>query len=992
MKTRKILPLFYSLLVAALLLFGTAFTSFAASDASSVEQWIKTVYNETNGLDTGEANVVLQTADGYIWIGSYGGLLRYDGKNFENFSTATDGVTSSSIRSLFETSDGRLFIGTNDKGVFVYENGTFTHLANEDGSQNFYSVRSFTEGADGTVYAGTSSGLTTIIKTEEGEEQLRIVEGTAGYVIYDLTCATDGCIWACASSDSLLLIAEGALKSAILGSTWLDSDCYSVLASSDGYIYVGSGGTQIAKLTHASEGYTADCFSVTMYDTGALYTVNKMYETADGAIWGLCDNGVGYLTASDGLVTPSGMGSLMSCGSMVEDYEGSIWISSTRTGISYFARSKFINYNDAADLEGISVNAVAVQGSMTYVGTDSGLLILDENHQQVTTEEEILALCSGKRVRYLSLTADGACLVCIYNTGLAVWSTEGITLYTDEEGLLNNQVRVAIELSDGRIAVGGTGGINIIENGVVTESYGADVLPYSYILCMYEAADGTLVAGSDGQGIYEIATDGTITQYYTEAGLDAGSVMRMVPDEDGVWISAGSALYYRDAEGIREIELPTSAGSVLDILLIGDDIWLLKSSGILLTNKADLLAGTAQLRSLGTQYGLTGTIVANAWNYLNEDGSLWICTNNGISIIETDDIPTNGVEPDGIVSKITVDDEIVPVSDEIRVAATAKRITLSISVLSYTPGEKTVEYYLEGFEEATLHDAATLDSVSYTNLSGGTYTFHMVVYNEDGIAGQEFVITIYKAKHFYENVWFVVLMVILGVALLVLLSQCIYQFKVRRIKKKQNEYRSIIEQALHTFAKAIDAKDKDTNGHSIRVAMYARELARRLGVSQDDQEWIFYIALLHDIGKIGIPDSILKKQGKLTPEEYEIIKSHPVIGAEILKGFTAIEDIGDGARYHHERYDGQGYCEGLSGEAIPFKARIIAVADSFDAMCSARVYKDKNSIEYARGEIERCAGTQFDPKVAQAMLTMIDDGFVGGVLKETEEESKSGIA
>ena len=200
--------------------------------------------------------------------------------------------------------------------------------------------------------------------------------------------------------------------------------------------------------------------------------------------------------------------------------------------------------------------------------------------------------------------------------------------------------------------------------------------------------------------------------------------------------------------------------------------------------------------------------------------------------------------------------------------------------------------------------------------------------------------------------------------------------KIKELERKQRVYKSIVNESLETFAHAIDAKDEDTNGHSVRVAAYSREIAKRMGFTEEEQEQIYYMAMLHDIGKIGIPDSILKKPGKLTEDEMEIIRSHPSIGGEILKDFTAIDGISDGARYHHERYDGNGYNEGLKGEEIPLFARIICVADCYDTMSSKRVYKNNHDKEYILKELKECSGKHFDPNIVPYMIEMIEDGTV----------------
>lgn len=181
-------------------------------------------------------------------------------------------------------------------------------------------------------------------------------------------------------------------------------------------------------------------------------------------------------------------------------------------------------------------------------------------------------------------------------------------------------------------------------------------------------------------------------------------------------------------------------------------------------------------------------------------------------------------------------------------------------------------------------------------------------------------------------------------------------------------------QSMKTLAFTIDAKDKYTNGHSMRVAEYARELIRRSGGTNKEQENIYYIGLLHDLGKIGVPDHIINKPSKLTDEEYEVIKSHPVIGSKILKEISKeIPGIDTGARWHHERYDGKGYPDGLMGEQIPLEARVIGVADAYDAMTSNRSYRRELSQEYVKGEFEKGKGIQFDPYFAELMIQMIDE-------------------
>ncbi|MCR4717119.1 MAG: response regulator [Lachnospiraceae bacterium] len=209
---------------------------------------------------------------------------------------------------------------------------------------------------------------------------------------------------------------------------------------------------------------------------------------------------------------------------------------------------------------------------------------------------------------------------------------------------------------------------------------------------------------------------------------------------------------------------------------------------------------------------------------------------------------------------------------------------------------------------------------------------------------------------------------------------------------KESESREKLEKVnmniIRALASTIDAKDRYTSGHSQRVAEYSLALAKRLGKSEDDQQIIFYAGLLHDVGKIRVPEEVINKDGKLTDEEFDQIRIHPVSGFHILRDIHEDERIGYGAKYHHERYDGKGYPNGLEGENIPEVARIIAVADSYDAMTSNRSYRDALPQDVVREQIEKGRGSQFDPVVAEEMLKMMAEDKDYN-MRETPDEVKN---
>lgn len=198
------------------------------------------------------------------------------------------------------------------------------------------------------------------------------------------------------------------------------------------------------------------------------------------------------------------------------------------------------------------------------------------------------------------------------------------------------------------------------------------------------------------------------------------------------------------------------------------------------------------------------------------------------------------------------------------------------------------------------------------------------------------------------------------------------KLEIDYLKKETAGTKRLFAQTAEALASAIDAKDKYTKGHSSRVAEYSKKIAEQVGKNPQECEEIYYAALLHDVGKIGISRSILNKNGKLTNEEYEVIKEHPDIGAQILSSISESPYLSIGARSHHERYDGRGYPQGLKGDDIPEIARIIAVADAYDAMTSSRSYRETIPQQVVREEFVKGLGTQFDPVFGKIMIHMID--------------------
>ncbi len=268
--------------------------------------------------------------------------------------------------------------------------------------------------------------------------------------------------------------------------------------------------------------------------------------------------------------------------------------------------------------------------------------------------------------------------------------------------------------------------------------------------------------------------------------------------------------------------------------------------------------------------------------------------------------------------------------------------------------------------------------------SGDSVSFGMVMYTKGYFNPSHIVVVgrrLYKAADNPLFFVFLFLMIASFIALLVAVAtKIVVEYKLRFYAEQKRRNDEIIIQAFRTFANFVDVKDPYTRGHSTRVANYAKELGRRIGLSKDEQEILFWEGLVHDIGKMGIPDGILKKSGKLDEREYFEIKTHTVKGYEILKDFTAIPTLKEIALSHHERWDGNGYTQGLKAEEIPLHARIICVCDAFDAMNSNRCYRPHMQRQQIIDELRKESGLQFDPDLTPVMIRMILDGFVDEIV------------
>lgn len=964
------------LLLASLLLLLPSAAN-AAGRESAHTNYITDVFNEDTGLPTGEANAVVQGADGYLWIGSYGGLIRYDGSIFTDYSSR---LASSAIRALFVSSDGALCIGTNDAGAYRMKDDHFTQIMPGDDAHSFLCVRDFCEGPDGTVYVASTTGVGTLDGDSVRPYDYPALDGEH---FLNILLDADGSVWAMSDSGNVCVFNETAYLATVAPEALFERGrTYAIAYSGRNELYVGSSEGELVRLAALSGSVPGDVstYQRTDYDLGGIGAINRIKPLADGSVLVSALNGFGFLDdggAFHRVDKPADKN--LSANWAEQDHEGNLWVASSNYGVIRYCVGCFdsCNYNSA--LGDYTVNAVARSGDRYYVGVDTGVLVFDDDWNQLDTP--LSETIRGFRVRNVAVDARGRVWMATYSShGAACFdpATGALTDFGAAQGLNSETVRVVYPLSDGRMLVGSQLGVNLIENGKITESYGgADGMENTSVLCALEL-DGRILVGTDGSGIYELTPAGLV-HYGPDDGLTQGVVLRMAPDADGngnYYVCAGDKLYYCENGQFRVLSgMEHGAGSIYSVYDVNGRIWLLQNGGVYAADKADVLneleTYTAQY---GVKCGMTGTLSANTWNWLDATGALYMPTRSGISKFYF--YGPTVITPRAILNSITVDDAVYEHPASLALPRSARRVTVDISELLFSDtSEFLLGYRLDGFdaEESFTYDKHV--TVSYTNLKGGNYTLRMRVI--DPLTGESTAqrdVPITKALRVTESPWFYIACALCAAGAAVLLARLYTARQTRKLLKKQEEQDRYISDITKVFSECVDLRDAYTNGHSARVAMYTRMLAEKLGKSPEEVERMYRIALLHDVGKISIPDAVLNKPGRLTDEEYAVMKSHSQRGQDVLKNIDIAPDLALGAGCHHERWDGKGYPGGLKGDEIPEVAQIIGVADTFDAMFSTRPYRKKMPLADVVAEIRRCRGTQLSPKVVDAFLQLVDEG------------------
>lgn len=965
--------------------FVIPFFAFSQSDNSDLflNGYVSSQWTVSDGLPSNSVTSCIQDSIGYIYFGTYEAMVRYDGVEFRTINrTYEDKYDFVSSRTLFKDSRNNVWNGSNDEGVFcIKTDGSVQRYSTADGIPN-NSIRDICEDKEGNIWIGTACGVVYI--TTSGEIKIPVgfdrIACTNSMLVWDLYCDTAGRIWISTNTENKLFVFQDGRIDLFNGIKSVKNPEVSVVTQdASGALWFGIRPSYAVKIEGSQE---------TLYDISEKgrkpNVINAILCDSNSNMWFATDNGVtvlhggkmSYFDTSNCLADDN-------ITSIIEDNEKNIWLGTYRGGIQKLSQSKFQVYSVPS-----TVNAIAddtVHGCQ-WLAADDGLYAFKDD---VLTTSPLNGFFDNVRLRDVTSLDDGTLLVCAYDThGFCIVRPDGkITSVKKEDGLAGDKVRVAVKSSDGKIWVGTTTGISVLTiNGTTVKSISnitrTDGLSNDYIMCLHEDAEGRMWVGTDGGGIF-IIDDMKIARNLSTSDGMVGNVIFKIDElsEGEFWISTGTGLScYKDDSFVNfnsKNKLPSDG--IFQILTdYTQTAWLTTNRGIASVKMKDLESvarGESKIvnaRLHGKTDGLKNSVVTSTSKSMKDSiGRIWFTLSDGVAVFDPLKVLGTTEPPVITIEEITIDNETFPYDgNTVVLSPSSKRLSIKYNGLSFVSSEQVkFKFMLEGFDEE-LSDWTTQRSVSYTNLAPGTYQFTVLAQNRDEVLNSlDNKIVIVKKPYLWQRPAFWIATGLLLIALILLFVLV----KFRQLKREKDLVKKFSDEIIKAFVGAIDAKDKYTNGHSIRVADYSVMLAKRLGKSKEEQEKIRFAAILHDIGKIGIPDAIINNPNKLTPEEYDVIKKHPSIGQEILGSITTIPGVATGAKWHHERFDGNGYPDNLSGSDIPEIARIICVADAYDAMTSNRSYRRLMPQAKVREQIEQGRGTQFDPQIADCMIKIIQE-------------------
>ncbi len=704
---------------------------YAATGQLDDVGYSSTIYDASNGLPTSDANHIMCSEDGYIWIGGYSGIIRYDGSTFARLDT-TDGLTSG--RGLFEDSQGRIWVATNDNGVVVLAGNERIHLTYKDGLPSS-SIRSFAEDRDGNIYVGTTSGVCFV---DPGMKiHMMYDERLNDERILRLDSDNEGKIYGQTKNGLIFLINNRTFIKVLDGDELGTGKITTIMADTEnsGKVYIGTEGDVIY---HGSFGDKADKMDkIPVAPITNIHWINHDCKR----VWISSTDKVGYLDEDNKVHVLEDIPVNSGIEMVTSDFQGNLWIASSTQGVMKIVANSFVDLSEKAGLPEEVTNGACLFDRDLYIGTDKGLKIIDQDGHPFSNE--LTDLIGDARVRCMKRGIDDDLWISTYTNDLGLihyTRDKEILSYNTDNGMPDNEIRCIMVGDDGTVAVGTNKGIAILKKGETIETIGADEgMSITVIPTLCEGEDGVIYAGTDGDGIYVIK-DREISKLTRDDGLTSDVIVRIKKDdkEDLYWIITSNSIEYMKDGVIKPV---TSFPYNNNYDLYPDDndnMWITSSYGVYMVNRDDMKEDTiTEYRLYTMDNGLISTPTSQGYCDMDEDGHLYIPGRSGICMLDTGGSADAFIPIKANISSVyCADQEILPDEEGVYVIPNeGGRIMISAAVMDYSARNPEVQVYIEGDEdEGITGKRSDLKPLEYTNLPYGDYVLHIRVLDSEGKA------------------------------------------------------------------------------------------------------------------------------------------------------------------------------------------------------------------------------------------------------------------
>ena len=759
------------------------------NEAKNYERdYLSKVYDSENGLEGTTANCICAASDGFLWLGSYTGLYRYDGTEFKKYLRNDRSLP---VNDIVQDENGLLWIGTNGDGLYSFDGEKFKEYKLDEKECGASVITKLYLDSEGIVWIGTKAGLFSI-DTGKDNASAKKYSDFSEMLIEDISKIGTGETIVLEKTGRVFRM-DGENVSEISVSGMEEKEiprCFS--SDNSETFYIGTSGNHILKMSDKGE-------VLKKIDGNGLSSFNEIRQLDENAMWVCSDNGIGIL--KDDQLQQIQCAFNDSVEESCDDYQGNHWFVSSREGILQLYKNHFSDLESYWGGKEHTANSIQPYGDKIYVGYDDGLYCYKEK-TQVT--DSLVEDCGSSRIRQIYLDMENNLWISTYEDGIREMTQDGTILSynTQNSGLETDKIRCICEKSGQEFLVGTESGAYLIDHDRQVKRLSDDsILSTKRILAVKEDDDGKIFVATDGYGIYELENGSVKKIYSKEDGLLSNVVMKLVPSEkmNGIWAVTGEGLCFIDKNNNVQKATGVPVANCLDLQLNDDGTAVvLAGNGYFQIKEQDLLKkGSTSYIHYDKKDGLPVDFTANARNTI-QDGILYMCGTTGVVSIDLNEKHTE--TPIKLyINKVIEDGKSIPYNNStIVLSSSAHRVNIDVEMINFVHQNLYAGYYLKGMDkEETIQKDEDITDISYTNLEGGNYTYQYKLYDsETDKCLVKLSVPLRKNYRFWEEPRAKALGYLLGIGIFVLLFIILLglrekrmdrHYQIKYLKEKEDE-------------------------------------------------------------------------------------------------------------------------------------------------------------------------------------------------------------